>query len=205
MSDRQVRVLLTGGIGAGKSSVGELLLARGALVIDADQVGHQVLESGGEAFERVAETWPSVVVDGMIDRRRLADIVFGDPAELEKLEGFTHAAIRRRIARMIERASEQVIVVEVPLLTDFMGPGWIRVVVDADPDTRTERLRRRGMDGSDASRRMAAQAERADWVAAADVVIDNSLDPDALGAQVDAFWERLAGVHERMPEDPDKR
>ena len=68
--------MLTGGIGAGKSSVGELLRARGALVIDADKVGHQVLEPGGEAFDRVAETWPSVVVNGVIDRRRLADIVF---------------------------------------------------------------------------------------------------------------------------------
>jgi dephospho-CoA kinase len=106
---------------------------------------------------------------------------------------------------MVERAPEQVIVVEVPLLTDFMGPGWIRVVVDADPDTRTERLKRRGMDVSDASRRMAAQADRADWVVAADFVIDNSLDPDALGIQVDAFWERLAGVQEQISEDPDKR
>ncbi len=60
MSDRQVRVLLTGGIGAGKSSVGELLRARGALVIDADEVGHKVLEPGGAAFDRVAETWPAV-------------------------------------------------------------------------------------------------------------------------------------------------
>ena len=103
MSDRQVRVLLTGGIGAGKSSVGELLRARGALVIDADEIGHQVLEPGGEAFDRVAETWPSVVVDGVIDRRKLADIVFGDPVELRRLEEFTHGAIREKISRTISQ------------------------------------------------------------------------------------------------------
>jgi dephospho-CoA kinase len=192
--------LLTGGIGAGKSSVGELLRARGALVINADKVGHRVLEPGGEAFERVSETWPSVVVDGVIDRRRLADIVFRDPAQLQMLEAFTHAAIRQRITDIIKRSSEWVVVVEVPLLTDFMGSGWIRVVVDADPDIRKERLRRRGMKASDAVRRMAAQPVRAEWVAAADVVIDNALDPDALAAQVDTLWEGLV-----KPDGPDKR
>jgi dephospho-CoA kinase len=191
VSEEQVRVLLAGGIGAGKSSVGELLRARGARVIDADEVGHQVLEPGGTAYDRVAETWPSVVVGGAIDRRRLADIVFRDPADLERLEGFTHAAIRQRIADLMEGSHEQVVVVEVPLLTDFMGTGWLRVVVDAGLETRMRRLRGRGMDEDDATRRMAAQPERDRWVAAADVLIDNSGQPDTLDDQVDALWERL--------------
>ena len=160
-------------------------------MIDADQVGHQVLELGGEVFDRVAETWPSVVVNGVIDRRKLADIVFDDPAELRRLEEFTHSAIREQIADVIRRSSEQVVVVEVPLLTDFMGTGWIRVVVDADPGARLERLRGRGVDEDDATRRVAAQPERARWVAAADEVIDNSRDPEALEAQVDALWMKL--------------
>ena len=61
--------------------------------------------------------------------------------ELRRLEEFTHSAIREQIADMIKRSSEQVVVVEVPLLTDFMGTGWIRVVVDADPGARLDRLR----------------------------------------------------------------
>ena len=191
MFDRQVQVLLTGGIGAGKSSVGELLRARGALVIDADSIGHQVLEPGGPAYYRVAETWPSVVVDGAIDRRRLADIVFRDPAELRRLEGFTHVAIRRRITEMIERSTERVVVVEVPLLTDFMGDGWLRVVVDADLDLRKQRLDRRGTEPDDTARRMGNQPTRAEWVAAADVVIDNSGDAEMLRGQVEALWGRL--------------
>jgi len=194
--DRQVRVLLTGAIGAGKSSVGDLLRARGALVIDADRVGHEVLESEGEAFAHVVETWPSVVVDGVIDRRRLADIVFRSAADLERLEGFTHAAIRSGIARRVEEATEQVVVVEVPLLADFMGPGWIRVVVDADSESRTNRLRGRGMDQEDADRRMAAQPARDTWVTSADIVIDNSADPEALEAQVDALWGELTSGRE---------
>ncbi len=191
MSTRQVRVLLTGGIGAGKSSVGELLRSRGALVIDADRVGHEVLGPDGEAFVHVLETWPSVVVDGVIDRGRLADIVFRSAADLERLEGFTHTSIRSEIARRIEKATEHVVVVEVPLMTDFMGTGWIRVVVDADAAARANRLRLRGMDQGDADRRMAAQPPRDAWVASAHMVIDNSADPQTLKAQVDALWDRL--------------
>ena len=186
-----MRVLLTGGIGAGKSAVGELLRARGALVIDADEVGHRVLDPGGAGFEAVAATWPSVVVDGVINRGRLADIVFQDPAELERLERFTHVAIRQSIADLIGRSAARVVVVEVPLLTDFMGAGWLRVVVDTNIELRTSRLLERGMDADDATRRIAAQPSRVEWQAAADVLIDNSGDFDALVQQVDALWDQL--------------
>ena len=191
MSARQVRVLLTGGIGAGKSTVGEILRARGALVIDADEIGHGVLEFGGEAFNQVAETWPSVVVDGTIDRRLLADIVFHDPQALQRLEGFTHTAIRQRIGNLIEGSHEQVVVVELPLLTDFMGEGWIRVVVDADPTIRMGRLAGRGVDENDVVRRMAAQPDRPSWNAAADVLIDNSGGPAELERRVASLWDHL--------------
>ena len=191
MSDRQVRVLLTGGIGAGKSSVGELLRARGALVIDADEIGHQVLEPGGEAFNRVAERWPSVVVNGVIDRRRLADIVFRNPAELERLESFSHAAIRSRIADHIEASQQHIVVVEVPLPTDFMGEGWVRVVVDADRYGRIERLRRRGVHEEDMTRRMNAQPSRRQWLASADMVVDNSGSQEQLMAEVEKLWTEL--------------
>jgi dephospho-CoA kinase len=191
VSEEQVRILLTGGIGAGKSVVGELLRARGALVIDADEIGHRVLDPGGACFEAVAATWPSVVVDGVINRGRLADIVFRDPAELERLERFTHVAIRQSIADLIGRSAARVVVVEVPLLTEFMGAGWLRVVVDTDIELRTSRLLGRGMDADDATRRIAAQPSRVEWQAAADVLIDNSGDFDALVQQVDALWDQL--------------
>lgn len=202
MSDRQVRVLLTGGIGAGKSSVGDLLRARGALVIDADDIGHQVLEPGGEAYDRVAERWPSVVVEGVIDRRKLADIVFDDPVELRRLEEFTHGAIRERIYRTISQSPEQVVIIEVPLLSDFMGSGWMRVVVDADLEIRTQRLSLRGMDRDDVSRRMAAQPDRPAWNSAADFLIDNSGGQFDLEAQVEALWEQLANTVHKTDQDP---
>lgn len=186
-----MQVLLTGGIGAGKSTVGELLRARGALVIDADRVGHEVLQPGGEAFDRVAKAWPSVVVDGAIDRSRLADIVFRDRAELERLEAFTHAAIRRKISQLINQSKAPVVVVEVPLPTDFMGAGWLRVVVDTDPDIRVERLLQRGMEVGDVQRRLQAQPTRSEWLATADAIIENSRDARALEEQVNRWWDRL--------------
>lgn len=189
MSDRQVRVLLTGGIGAGKSSVGELLRARGALVIDADQVGHQVLEPGRAAYDQVAKTWPSVVVDGGIDRRRLADIVFEDIHELRKLEKLMHPAIRQRIGDLVEGSEATVVVVEVPLLSDFMGSGWTRVVVDAPVDVRLTRLAAR--ESGDAMRRMSVQPSSALWRKSADLVIDNAGDLDQLNRQVDDLLETL--------------
>ena len=86
-----------------------------------------------------------------------------------------------------------------------MGSGWIRVVVDADPETRTERLSLRGMDREDVSRRMAAQPDRPTWIAAADVLIDNSGDQFDLEAQVEALWERLTNPVHETDEDPGDR
>ncbi len=197
VTNRQVRVLLTGGIGAGKSTVGELLRTRGAFVIDADQVGHDVLEPGGEAFESVSATWPSVVVEGRIDRRKLAEIVFGDGAELRKLEDLTHPAIRQRIHRLVDATDADLVVVQVPLLVDFMGNGWVRVVVDAPVDVRLARLARRG--SGEAKRRMAVQPAPAEWRAFADVVIDNSGDRQHLIGEVDGA---LRALGYEVPTDP---
>ncbi|NNL69734.1 MAG: dephospho-CoA kinase, partial [Acidimicrobiia bacterium] len=97
---RHTRILLSGGIGAGKSAAARIIAARGYPVIHADKIGHAVLEPEGEAFPAVAARWPEVVVDGMIDRPRLAEIVFDDPAALTELESLTHPAIAARIMNL---------------------------------------------------------------------------------------------------------
>lgn len=182
-------LLLAGGIGSGKSEVGRLLVIRGACVIEADRVGHKVLDD--EAAASVAAAFPESVADGGIDRAALAREVFTDPSRLRLLESLTHPAIRRRIERMVERCDDAIVVVEVPLLSDFLGPGWERIIVDAPDDLRLERLVARGMRPIDVKARMAAQPSRDEWREAADYVIDNSGDREALVDAVDALWDEL--------------
>ena len=191
-----LRLILSGGIGSGKSAVAELLAERGAEVIEADSVGHAILEPGGDVFRDVAELWPQVVENGRIDRRKLGRIVFADEAQLRRLEAITHPAIRARIAEAVTSSTAAVIVVELPILTDMLGPGWRRVIVDAPDAVRRGRLRARGLDESEIARRMAAQPTRESWLAAADELLDNGGDLALLRRQVDALVGRLWSINE---------
>lgn len=185
------QVLLAGGIGSGKSEVGRLFAQHGACVIDADRLGHEVLEPEGAAFGEVSAAFPSVVADGRINRVLLADLVFADPASLRLLESLTHPTIRDRIRRAVQDCESPVVVVELPLSTDFLGPGWLKVVVDAPPEIRVQRAIARGMDPDDVVRRMSAQPPREQWRDAADVVLDNSGDLRDLAREVDRLWAML--------------
>lgn len=186
------KLIVRGGIGSGKSSVAELLAAHGATVISADTVGHTVLEPGGEAYDGVRARWPEVVgPDGIVDRSRLAEIVFADPDELRELEAMTHPAIRKAIAERVE-ATDGPVVVELPLPSDFLEGEWVSIVVDAPDDLRRSRLVARGMSDADITARMASQPTRLEWLGLADIVVDNSGDLDALSQQVDELWESLA-------------
>ncbi len=189
--DAQARVVLAGGIGSGKSTAGRLFASLGAEVIDADEVGHAVLEPGGAAFEAVAARWPDFVVDQAIDRPALGRLVFSDLAELKALESLTHPAIRSTIGRRLASVEAQVVVVEVPLLSDFLGDGWRRIVVDTGDSVRKERLLARGMTEADVDQRMAAQPSRAEWLEAADLVLDNSGTAEDLEAEVRALLDQL--------------
>ncbi len=192
MGSPAVRVLLSGGIGSGKSAVSSALRERGVVVLDADQAGHEVLEPGGEAFESVIARWPEVRVDGRVDRRALGRIVFGDPELLAELEKYTHPAIRARLDRQVEALDAREVVVEMPLPKDFMGPGWLRVIVDAPDTVRVHRLRDRGMQLDEIDSRMASQPSAQQWRAIADYVIDNSADRASLDTEVSALldWMR---------------
>lgn len=184
------RVIISGGIGAGKSIAATLLADRGALVIDADRIGHEVIAPGGPAFEAVAERWPNVVVDGEIDREALGRIVFSDHSQLGELEALTHPAIARRIDEMIA-GHDGVVVVELPILKPILGDGWSRVVVDVCDDARWERLRERGLDDEAIASRVASQPTREDWLEAADYVLDNSGTIEELEAGVDRLWKTV--------------
>ena len=192
-----MRVGLTGGIGAGKSLVSVLLAERGAVVIDYDLLAREVVEVGTPALAAIVERFgPGVLLpDGTLDRPGLGAVVFGDDEARRDLEGITHPAIGTLAWDRDAAAPEGAVIVhDHPLLveTGLAELMDLVVVVDAPEEAQLDRLTRlRRMSEADARSRIAAQATRADRVAAADVVIDNSGTVEDLVPQVDALWDRL--------------
>lgn len=202
-----IRVALTGGIGSGKSEVERLLSARGALVVDADQVAREVVEPGTPGLAAVAaEFGPSVLAaDGSLDRSALAAVVFADPDARRRLEALLHPLIVRRAEQLLAAGPpDGVVVYSIALLAERAAAAEVAhdrvVVVDADDDVRVRRLvEQRGMPEADARARMAAQASRADRLALADDVLTNDGTVEELAAQVDALWERLSAAARAAP------
>jgi dephospho-CoA kinase len=190
-------VALTGGIGSGKSVVSQRLAARGAVIVDADAIVHELQRAGSALLDRLAERFGEAIIrpDGELDRAGLAAIAFADDAALSDLNGIVHPAVREEIARRIdaERGTDHVVVVDTPLLTVTSEHAFDAVVVvDVPVETAVERLVRfRGMDEADARARIAKQISREERVGLADRVIDNSGDRAALDVQLDELWSWL--------------
>ena len=183
-----LRLLITGGIGSGKSAVGAIVAKLGVPVLDADLVGHAVLQV--EAFSEVAAAWPSVVSDGTIDRRALGRVVFSDISALTKLESITHPHIRRNVQDWL-LAHPGPAAVESPLASvDWLEDQALVVVVAAPLELRRQRLRERGLNDKEIDTRLAAQASPAEWLGVADEVIDNSGGTDQLRWEVLELFER---------------
>lgn len=171
--------MLGGGIGAGKSTVRRFLDEAGVFTIDADAIGHSVIEPEGPAYAEVAARWPSTVVNGRIDRRSLAHIVFSDPGELSTLESMTHPHIFGTIRDLLEEVYG-VVVVEMPLLAEAPDGEWGRLVVDCDDRIRLQRAVQRGITEEEAKARMSVQPSRSQWLAVADLVVPNHGTEDDL-------------------------
>lgn len=186
-------VLLLGGIGSGKSTVGRMLSDCGADVIDADAVGHEIL-GRLDVMWAIAEQWPEVITGGAVDRRHLARIVFEDEEQLRLLEEITHPRIRDRLRELVSESEADVVVIEMPILRHLVEGTWFRVVIDVPDGVRLERLVARGMDEADARYRMKVQPDRADWLKVADFVLDNGDDSINLSRQVEAM---LGEIEER--------
>jgi dephospho-CoA kinase len=186
-------VLLGGGIGSGKSTAAAFFAVLGAAVLSADRAGHAVLEPGGPAAAGVEARWPGVVTGGRIDRAALAAIVFADGAALAELEAITHPAIATLLRAQVAATEARVVMVEMPLPVDLLGPGWRWVVVDAPDGVRLARLLARGLAPEEAARRMAAQPSRGEGVARADLVVENGSDLFHLEAGCRLAWEAILG------------
>ncbi len=190
---------LTGGLGAGKSVALDRFAELGAVVIDADEIAHAVVEPGTPGFEAVAEAFgPGVLAsDGSLDRQRIAEIVFADAASRRRLEEIVHPLVRAETRRRIEETPADATVVNaVPLLVEVgMVEEFDRiVVVEAARELRLERLAHRGMSQPQALMRMAAQVDDDQRRAVAWRVIVNDGSLAELRAEVDEVWRDLQGV-----------
>ncbi len=193
---------LTGGIGAGKSSVSERLVTRGAVVIDADAITRELQEPGQPVFAAIVERFGTTMVaaDGSLDRPALADIVFSDPRAKADLEAIVHPQVGRVMAqRMAEQeGTDHVVLLDIPLLVEG-GRGDLAavIVVDADPEVALGRLvELRGFREEDARARMANQVSREDRLARADYVVHNDGDLAALEREVDRCWGWLCRLRD---------
>jgi dephospho-CoA kinase len=194
-----VVVGVTGGIGCGKSTVATLLAARGAVVVDADQMARQVVAPGGPSYQAVIDHFgPGVVAaGGALDRAALAARVFSHPEELAVLDAITHpaiaAALVARLTALAQAGDDGLLVVlDIPLLTEAAkgryGLAGV-VVVDAPIDVAVRRLvDQRGLTETDAKARIGAQPSREQRRQLGDVVVDNSGGRQELEAAVDRVW-----------------
>jgi dephospho-CoA kinase len=207
MSDHAPRPLiigLTGGIGSGKSTVADALVARGAALVDTDQIAHALTAPGGAAIEPIRQAFGDAVIapDGRMDRAAMRERAFSDPQARKLLESILHPLIRAGtdagVAAALQNAAPYVLVA-IPLLAEGGGARgrFDRVlVVDCPADVQVERvMRRSGLARTQVDAIMAAQASREQRLGMADDVVDNGGSPDALPAQVeriDALYRRLS-------------
>jgi len=187
---------ITGGIGSGKSAVTDRLETHNIVVVDADRVARRVVEPGQPALAAIAEHFgpEALQPDGTLDRAALRRIVFEAPEERQWLEGVTHPAIRREIARQLEQADSAYTVLSSPLLLESGQSSFTDyvVVVDVPESTQLERTMTRDSNNEVLVRNiMAAQLPRQERLARADEVIDNSGTLETLHEQVDALHNRL--------------
>ena len=195
---------LTGGIGSGKSAVADLLVERGAVLIDADQVARDVVAPGGPAYQPLIDRFgPEIVAaDGTIDRKALAAVAFADEESRLALNAITHPAIGVAMigSRDALADTDDIVVLAIPLLT-AVHRETVKlhkvVVVDTPTDIALERLlSQRGFDRADAEARIRSQISREERVKDADYVLDNSGDRAALEAEVAKLWDWLRAAAE---------
>lgn len=201
-------VVITGGIGAGKSTAAEFYRGRGAVVLDADRVAAQVLEKGSPILERVVvEFGPDVLLaDGSLDRPALAREAFNSLEATMRLNAIVHPAVAREIGPAIADLRllpdpPDVVVIEVPLLVEapvFAELADDVIAIVAPQETRVSRAVAGGRAEPDVRRRLAVQASDAQRAALADVVIVNDADKERFLGELERIWEERLAVGERQ-------
>ncbi len=196
---RRYRVGLTGGIACGKSTVANLFAALGASIVDTDVLAREVVAPGSPLLPRISGHFGDQVLqkDGSLDRARLRELVFANPAERQWLESLTHPAIREFTDARCESATGRYVIVAIPLLVETQGAKrFDRVlVVDCDPALQLARVQARdGSTSREAAQILAAQASREQRLAVADDVILNNGDIAALRDQVEKLHRQYSAA-----------
>lgn len=190
---------LTGGFGSGKSTVSQFLLELGAVVIDADKVGHEVFKPGTEAWREVVGTFGQGIIstDGTIDRRKLGKIVFRNPDARARLNKIMHPRIYERVMAMIEecrRNGADIVVIEAPLLLEARWKSMVDEVwvTSAPQATVIRRLNeQKGVPEAESLARIHAQLTDEERIRQADVVIYTDCALDELKDRVEGLWHEL--------------
>lgn len=190
-----LRIGLSGGIGAGKSTVSSTFSDLGGVVVDGDVISREVVQPGTEGLAKLVEAFGEEILqdDGSLNRPALASIAFSDDEKRATLNGIVHPLVGARRAELIDAAADDAVIIEdIPLLVESqMAPMFpLVVIVHADEDVRIARLiEHRGFTEADARARIAAQATEDQRRAVADVWLDNAGTADDLAAAARALWQ----------------
>jgi len=199
MTSQPFRVALTGGIASGKTTVADLFADLGVPVIDTDVIAREVVEPGQPALAKVVEAFDHDVLDseGRLDRRRMRERIFTDPAARHRLEAILHPAIRAEMERRSREAGGAYQVLVIPLLTEGRRRDHVDrvLLVDVPEEVQVERLMRRdGVTREQAQGSLGAQATRAERLAMADDIVRNTGRVDDLRAAVAGLHEKYRGL-----------
>jgi len=190
---------LTGGIGSGKSTVAQFLAELGAVILDTDRVGHEVLKPDTEAWREVVAAFGRQILTpgGDVDRKKLGEVVFGNPESLVRLNQIVHPQIGKVVKAQLEeyrRQGVRVVVLEIPLLVETGGTSlvdevWVTI---ASESAVLRRLKERSeLSRQQSLARIRSQISNEERVKHADVVIKNDGSLDELKAKVKKLWQRL--------------
>ena len=188
-------VALTGGIGSGKSTVGQIFGDLGAIVTDSDQLARDVVERGTTGFDQIIAAFgDEVLKNGDLNRAALADLVFKDPAKRKQLEQITHPLIRKAFTKIVESANgDSIVVNQIPLLVESNHDYKFDhvITVSASEAVRIERLLKRGMNLTQIQQRLQAQSNDAQREKISDSIIRNDNSQADLLSEVEKVWELL--------------
>ena len=188
-------VALTGGIGSGKSTVGQIFEELGAIVTDSDQLARDVVERGTTGFDQIVAAFgDEVLKNGDLNRAALAELVFKDPSKRRQLEQITHPLIRKAFANIAESAkSDSIVINQIPLLVEANHDYKFDhvITVSASEEVRIERLLKRGMTLTQIMQRLKAQSNDMQREEIADSIIKNDNGRDELLSDVEKVWELL--------------